>query len=212
MTGTPPIPGPEGVPSQDFQLAYDSGSPAWCIDRAQIAVLEVLERGWLSQGPLLDAGCGTGENLVAVCHHRKDLQVVGADLVPAATRRAREQLRQAGFEDRGRVSTCDLRKEVPDGPFGSILDAGVLHVFSDADRPRYLAGLHEALVSGGELVTIVFSDAETSPGGPRRYAREELRECLENAGFRVTDLEACRYETIRHEEGARGWLVRALRN
>ena len=140
------------------------------------------------------------------------MEMIGADLIPTATRQALDRIRDAGLEDRVRVTSCDLREEVPAGPFASILDAGVLHVFSDRDRPRYLGGLHGVLVPGGELVVIVFSDAESSPGGPRRYSREELVGCLEDGGFRVTDLEPCRYETARHDEGARGWLVRAIRN
>lgn len=211
MTGPMRIPGAEGVPSKEFEAAYDSGAPAWCIDRAQPVVLDILERGWLSRGPILDAGCGTGENLCAVAARRPGLRLVGADLVSAATDRAAEQVRLAGLEDRVSVVTGDLRVALPNGPFESILDAGVLHVFSDRDRLRYLHGLHEVLVSGGELVVIVFSDAETSPGGPRRLSRGELNDCIEQAGFRTADLESCRYHTIRHEDGARAWLARAIR-
>ena len=212
MTGPPRIPGAEGVPSTEFQAAYDSGAPAWCIDRAQPVVIDILERGWLSRGPILDAGCGTGENLCVIADRRPTLDLVGADLVSAATMQASEHLHDAGLEGRVRVVTCDLRFEVPTGPFESILDAGVLHVFSDEDRSGYLRGLHGVLASGGELVVIVFSDAESSPGGPRRFAREELVECIEQTGFTVSDLESCRYQTIRHDGGARAWLLRAIRN
>ena len=211
MSRNPGIPGPEGVPSAEFQAAYDSGEPAWCIDRAQPVVVEALERGWLSRGPILDAGCGTGENLRVMAERRPGLDLIGADLVSTATIRASEHLRDAGLEDRVQVFTSDLRNEFPAGPFESILDAGVLHVFSDHDRSVYLRGLRAALVPGGELVVIVFSDAELSPGGPRRYARAELENCLEQADFRVTDLESCRYQTIRHDGGARAWLLRAIR-
>ena len=212
MSGIPGIPGPEGVPSREFKAAYDSGAPVWCIERAQPAVIDILERGWLLRGPILDAGCGTGENLRVIADQRPGVDLVGADLVSKATTRASEHLRDAGVEDRVRIVTCDLRVEVPDGPFESILDAGVLHVFSDDDRAAYLQGLHGVLVTGGELVVIVFSDAESSPGGPRRFTREELLECLERSGFTVTELESCRYQTIRHGGGARAWLVRAIRN
>ena len=141
---------------------------------------------------------------------RQFIRYIGT-IVSTATIRASEHLRDAGLEDRVQVVTSDLRNEFPAGPFESILDAGVLHVFSDLDRSVYLHGLRAALVPGGELVVIVFSDAESSPGGPRRYARAELENCLEQADFRVIDLESCRYQTIRHDGGARAWLLRAIR-
>ena len=211
MSGPPRIPGPEGVPSSDFQAAYDSGAPAWCTGRVQSVVLDVLDRGWLPRGPVLDAGCGTGENLVAIAQRRPGLQLSGVDLVPGAIEQAVNRVAEAGLADRVHVTAGDLRDSVEGGPFESILDAGVLHVFSDDDRPRYLRRLHEVLVPDGELVVIVFSDAESSPGGPRRFARKELSDCIERGGFRVTDLESCRYETVRHDDGARAWLARAIR-
>lgn len=212
MSGVPPIPGPEGVPPSQFTAAYDAGSAAWCIGRPQQVVLDVLARGWLSKGPVLDAGCGRGDNLLAIADRRPDLQIVGLDLVEVAVDQARDLVREAGLESRVRLGIADLGKAGPEGRFGSILDAGVLHVFSDEDRRAYLSGLHESLDPGGELVVVVFSDAEESPGGPRRLERRELVDCLGTAGFEVTELETCRYETIRHDEGARAWLARSLRS
>lgn len=212
MSRVPPIPGPEGVPSAQFTAAYDTDSAAWCIGRPQPVVLDLLARGWLSRGPILDAGCGSGENLLEIATRRPNLEIMGVDLVGLAIERARALVRKSGLESRVRLATADLGKACPEGRFGSILDAGVLHVFSDRERRSYLTGLHDALEPGGELVVIVFSDAEESPGGPRRLGRQELSDCLETADLPVADLEACRYETNRHPEGARAWLARSHRS
>ena len=212
MSRVPPIPGPEGVPSSQFAAAYGADSAAWCIGRPQPVVVDVLARGWLSRGPILDSGCGSGENLVEIAACRPGLEIMGVDLVDLAIERARALVRESGLESRVRLETGDLGKACPEGRFGSVLDAGVLHVFSDRERRSYLAGLHEALEPGGELVVIVFSDAEESPGGPRRLGREELSDCLETADFKVVDFETCRYDTTRHAEGARAWLVRSHRS
>ena len=209
--GPDSIPGADGVPSDEFELVYGKGVPAWCIGRPQSVVLDALERGWLSKGPILDSGCGTGENLIAIGEARPGVEMLGVDLVPVAIDQARERVVEAGMQRRARLVAADLRDASREGPFGSILDAGVLHVFSDRDRHHYLARLREMLMPGGELVIIVFSVGETTPGGPRRFERVELLESLSEAGFTVTDIESCRYETTRHEGGAQSWLARSIR-
>ena len=209
--GPPPIPGRDGVPSAQFHAVYERGEPAWCVARVQSSVEDVLQRGWLAGPRLLDSGCGTGENLVAVAAARPEASVTGVDLVPHAIERAEAAVIAARVGDRVRTAVHDLRAGVPDGPWDAILDAGVLHVFSDEDRERYLRSIHAALADGGEFVVVVFRDDERRPGGPRRLAEQELRAALESVGLEVTDLEPAVYE-LRSEDGPAGaWMARAVR-
>lgn len=212
MSGSDPtIPGPEGVPHEQFGEAYRAGRAAWCIGRPQPVVRDRLDAGWFDEGPILDAGCGTGENAVALALARPALHVVAIDAAPEALAIARDAAVQAEVDSRVAFAEVDLRAELPEGPFPWILDAGVLHVFSDADRATYLGRVARALRDGGSFVTIVFSDAETRPRGPRRLSITELDACLSDAGLAVISIEPCRYESLAHEGGARAWIARAKR-
>src|SRR5262249_50141097 len=55
-----------------------------------------------------------------------------------------------------------------------VIDCGLFHVFSDADRPRYVRGLARVLEPGGRLFLACFSDEEPGTEGPRRVSRQEL--------------------------------------
>ena len=207
----PGIPGPEGVPHEQFHEVYRVGRAAWCIGRAQPVVMACLDEGWFDEGPVLDAGCGTGENTAAIATARPQLEMLGIDAVPEALDRATEVATKAGVADRVSFETVDLRHRLPRGPFPWILDAGVLHVFSDDDRRSYLDRIASSLRPGGSFVTIVFRDEETRPRGPRRLSRPELESLLVASGLRVQSIEPCRYLSVAHEGGALAWLARATR-
>ncbi len=68
-------------------------------------------------------------------------------------------------------------RELPDR-FDSVIDSGMLHVFSVADRQKYVEGLATVLRPGGRLFLLCFSDAEPGEEGPRRVSRREIEEDL----------------------------------
>ena len=207
----PPAPGAEGVPHEVFHDVYRRSKALWVTGRPQPAVLTAIERGWFREGPLFDAGCGTGENAIAIAEAHPTLEILAVDAVPEAVEGAAVAGRKAGVDDRVRFEVADLRTDGPSPEHGCVLDAGVMHVFSDVDRIGYLQIVHDALRPGGAAIFIVFSTEETRPGGPRRLAREELASAIEAAGFRIDSIEKTRYETLGHDGGARSWLVRAFR-
>jgi cyclopropane fatty-acyl-phospholipid synthase-like methyltransferase len=63
-----------------------------------------------------------------------------------------------------------------DRQFDSVIDSGLFHVFSDEDRPRYVAGLAHVTKPGGRVFVLCFSDEEPGTQGPRRVSQRELRE------------------------------------
>jgi ubiquinone/menaquinone biosynthesis C-methylase UbiE len=211
MTPDPTIPGAEGVPHEQFHDVYRAGKAAWCIGRPQPVVMACLERGWFDDGPILDAGCGTGENAVAIAKAHPTIQVLAIDAVPEALASAARSIDEANVSDQVTLNEVDLRQSLPPGPFAWILDAGVLHVFSDVDRGAYLTRVAASLQPGGSFVTIVFRDDETRPRGPRRLGGEELGTALSQAGLRVDSIEPCLYDSVVHDGGARSWLARAVR-
>lgn len=97
--------------------------------------------------------------------------------------------------------------------FDNVLDSGLFHVFSDADRIRYVRGLKIVLNPGGRLFLLCFSDATPGTEGPRRVSQSELRHAFAD-GWEIESLEPVRLE-IRPEyrqgafsgEDPRGWFL-----
>ncbi len=77
-----------------FEDAY-KGTPPWDIGRAQPAFERVADAG-LVTGPVLDAGCGTGEN--ALFFAARGFEVVGVDAVEAAVAAARAKAQTRGLQ------------------------------------------------------------------------------------------------------------------
>ena len=73
---------------------YAEGIPPWQIDRPQSEVLRLIEQGGF-ESPVLDVGCGTGDNAIELA--RRGYRVVGLDAVEEALRRARKKVRGEKF-------------------------------------------------------------------------------------------------------------------
>jgi cyclopropane fatty-acyl-phospholipid synthase-like methyltransferase len=145
--------------------------PPWDIGRPQPAIVGLAESGLLA-GQVLDVGCGTGEHALLAASH--GAQATGVDVSPTAIDRARAKAAERGLD--ARFEVADALDPVQLGPaFDVIIDSGVFHVFSDDDRPRYVASLTEALRPGGTLYLMCFSDRQPGDFGPRRVRQDELR-------------------------------------
>jgi len=81
-------------PGLRFDDAY-IGVPPWDIGRPQREVLELADAGTF-RSPVLDAGCGTGENALALA--ARGLEVVGLDASPRAIGKAMDKARERHLE------------------------------------------------------------------------------------------------------------------
>ena len=189
-----------------FQDAYAGNAP-WDIGRLQQPVAEVADK---VVGPILDAGCGTGDAALhfAALGHR----VTGIDFVAEAIRRAREKAAQRGLEVDFRVDDA-LNLEKSEERFASVLDCGLFHVFSDDDRRRYVHGLAHVLRPGGRLFLLCFSDEEPGTEGPRRVSRQELYDAFGN-DWEMESLQPARFavnpkftEATFSEGGPKAWFA-----
>ncbi len=157
------------VPSKErFEEAYQGKAP-WDIGRPQRVFVEAANQ---ITGDLLDSGCGTGEN--ALFFAARGQRVTGIDFlehpIAEAKRKARERGLTANFLVMDALHLDDLPEQ-----YDSAIDCGLFHVFSDADRARYVAGLASVLKPGGRLFLACFSDREPPGDGPRRITQQELR-------------------------------------
>ena len=199
-----------------FDEFYKTTTPPWVIGEPQPAVVE-LERAGLIRGKVLDVGCGTGEHTILLT--RLGYDVLGIDFAAEAVEQAR---RNADAKGAGaRFEVADAMNLPADPRYDTILDSALFHIFDDADRPKYVASLHGAVLPGGIVHVLALSD-QGRGFGPQ-VSGETIRdafgdgwelEALEPATYRgvVTEVHA---DAIGLPIGSRvdepAWLARARR-
>jgi SAM-dependent methyltransferase len=161
-----------------FESAY-AGSAPWEKGRpSSDPLVAVADR---VVGPVLDAGCGTGEN--ALFFAARGLRVTGIDFVEEAIRRARGKATERGLTAEFLVKDALTLGDWGER-FASVIDSGLFHVFTDEQRARYVAGLaHVTEPRGGAVPPLLERrgavDGGTSAGVAAR-TRRRLRRWLED--------------------------------
>jgi SAM-dependent methyltransferase len=191
---------------------FYAGQAPWDVGRPQPLFVAAADR---VSGPVLDAGCGTGEN--ALFFAARGHRVTGIDFVEEALRQAR-----AKAAERGLAVEFLVRDATALGDWGarfaSVLDSGLFHCLSDEDRRRYVGGLARVVRPGGRLFLLCFSDEEPGTEGPRRVSRRELYQAFAD-GWEVESVRPCQIETnpefteVRFSAGGpKAWFAVVRRN
>ena len=169
-----------------FETFY-SGPAPWDIGKPQPEFAAVADR---VTGPVLDAGCGTGEH--ALFFAARGHRVIGIDFVEEAIRRARRKAAERGLAVEFLVKDATTLGDWGER-FASVIDSGLFHVFSDDDRRRYVRGLAHMVEPGGRVFLMCFSDEEPGDEGPRRVSRQELYDAFAD-GWAIESLKPARCE------------------
>jgi SAM-dependent methyltransferase len=169
-----------------FENLYAGPAP-WEIDQPKGAFVAIADR---LVSPILDAGCGTGEN--ALLFASRGHRVIGIDFVEEAIRRARAKAHERGLAVEFLVKDATALSDWGER-FASAIDSGLFHVFSDDDRRRYVKGLAQVLEPGSRLYLMCFSDEEPGTEGPRRVSRQELYDVFAD-GWEVESIRPVRCE------------------
>jgi SAM-dependent methyltransferase len=169
-----------------FETLYAGPAP-WDIGKPQERFTMIADR---ITGPILDAGCGTGENALFLAG--QGYQVTGIDFVEEAIRRARHKAAKRGLPVEFLVKDATTLGDWGER-FASVIDCGLFHVFSDDDRRHYVQGLAQVLEPGGLLFLMCMSDAEPGTEGPRRVSRQELYDAFAG-GWEVESVQPARFE------------------
>src|SRR5262249_41862974 len=196
----------QSVDRATFENLYAGPAP-WDIGTPQGRFVAIADR---VSGPVLDAGCGTGEH--ALFYAARGLRVLGIDFVAEAIRRARAKAAErglaGGFLVKGATALGDWGAR-----FTSAIDCGLFHCLSDDDRRRYVRGLARVVEPGGRLYLLCFSDAEPGTEGPRRVSRQELYDAFAD-GWEVESVQPARCEghpefteCTFSEGGPKGWVA-----
>jgi 2-polyprenyl-3-methyl-5-hydroxy-6-metoxy-1,4-benzoquinol methylase len=185
-----------GVP---WDASYLDGPAPWDVGRPQPAITRL---GVLA-GPVLDAGCGTGENALHIA--ATGVPVLGVDVAETAVAIAQQKAAERGID--AEFETADaLELGRLDRVFETVLDCGLFHTFDGEERRAYVAGLTSVTNPGGHLFILCFSD--TGPGrlGPHPVSEHALRSAFET-GWRVESLVSERIETRFDAQGVPAWLA-----
>ena len=175
------------VPDRTTFEAMYAGQAPWDIGRPQQAFLDVADR---ITGSILDAGCGTGDN--ALYFASRGHRVTGIDFLEEPIQRARRKATERGLSATFLVMDALALKDLPE-VFGSVIDSGLFHVFSDDHRQRYVVALAAVVKPGGRVFLLCFSDEEPGTQGPRRVSKQELHDAFAQ-GWAIESIEPSRYE------------------
>jgi SAM-dependent methyltransferase len=169
----------------EFVHAYESDEAPWEIGKPQAPFLAIAN---LVKGPILDAGCGTGNTslfFAAQGHH-----VTGIDFAATAIERAQAKAERRGVRAEFLVKDA-LQLVGWNRRFCTILDSGLFHLYSGHEQRRYVEGIGYVIRPGGRLYLLAFSDDEPQP--VRGLSRGEIFEAF-SFGWKVESIEAVRGE------------------
>lgn len=184
------------------------GRPPWDIGRAQPAFVELANQGLIT-GAVLDVGCGTGDVVLEMAERGNDAW--GIDLASRAIDQAKAKARLRGLKACFLVGDA-LELEHLNRTFDTVLDCGLFHSLSDAERELYERQLASVVRVGGVFHLMVMSDWEDGGwGGPRRISQAEILDVFRH-GWRVDDIQEARFLTLpQYRIRGHAWLATIVR-
>jgi SAM-dependent methyltransferase len=197
----------ERMAGKPWDASYHDGPAPWDIGHPQQAIVRLAAEGGIA-GPVLDAGCGTGENALHVAS--LGLKVLGFDVAETAVAMAREKANESGLEVEFVVADA-FHLESLGRSFKTVLDCGLFHTFDGEEQPRYAASLASVTEHDGTAYVLCFSDKGPETG-PHPIRQEQLRAAFNPSdGWNVVAIQPDRVETRFHDNGAPAWLATVKR-
>lgn len=170
----------------DFDAAYLE-VPPWEIGAPQPVLADLAQEGWF-EGPVLDVGCGTGENALELA--RYGLEVMGIDSSPGAIEQAKQKAAQRSlsveFSVRDAHELASLSRRFP-----TVVDSALLHVISG--KTSYAEQLSAVLEPDGRLLLLEISDAADIPYP--KITEAEIRTAFSAPLWQIESLGTATYET-----------------
>ena len=173
---------------EEYRRMYEAEETQWWYAGMRAISLSLLSSAWPDGGPdgrrILDAGCGTGNNL---SHFRRFGRTVGVDLSDEALRFCR---------DRGVAATRGslLALPFPDGAFDAVMSFDVIyHRWVEDDRVA-VREIARVLRPGGLVLLrvpalkMLWGAHDEAVHSRHRYTRGEVRRLLEGEGLDVLRL------------------------
>ncbi|MGA8107963.1 MAG: class I SAM-dependent methyltransferase [Acidobacteriaceae bacterium] len=198
----------ERMSGRPWDASYQDGPPPWDIGQPQPAIVRLAAAGGLA-GPVLDAGCGTGENTLHLAS--LGLSVLGVDVAETALAAARKKALDRGIAAEF-VAADAFHLDRLGRSFQTVMDCGLFHTFNGEEQPGYVASLARVTERGGFLYVLCFSD-QGADVGPHPVREHDLRAAFNAlSGWTITALEPERIHTRFNAQGAPAWLATIQRN
>lgn len=187
----------QGHPTRINEVEFRPDPIAWDIPGPQSVIVEV-ERSGEIVGPVLDAGCGLGENalFLAECGY----QVTAFDFAPSAIEQATRKARARGLEVTFMVDDATMLEGVGRG-FRSVVDSALLHALDEGQQRRYLAALHRVCEPRAWLHILCFTE-DFPFSGFAKLSEDDLRSVLAD-GWIIERLRRRKYTTAVTQDSLR---------
>jgi SAM-dependent methyltransferase len=193
----------ERLAGRPWDASYRDGPAPWDIDGPQPALTRLAAAGGFVD-PVLDAGCGVGDNALHLAS--LGLSVLGVDVAETAIAIARAKADDRGVEVEFAVADAFELQQLG-RTFRTVLDSGLFHALDTRERVRYAESLASVIEHGGTLYVLCFSD-DGPETGPHPVSRHDLRAAFAAGGdWEVASVEPERIETRFHDHGAPAWLA-----
>ncbi len=193
----------ERLAGQPWDASYQGGPAPWDVGHPQAAIVRLASQAPFA-GPLLDMGCGTGENALHLA--ALGLSVLGVDVAETALTIARKKAAERGIKVEFAAADA-LQLQRLGRMFPTVLDCGLFHSFDVEERTRYAASLASVTEHDGTLYLFCFSNVGPNPG-PHPISQEELRAAFNASnGWDISAIKPDRLETRFHDNGAPAWFA-----
>jgi SAM-dependent methyltransferase len=146
----------------------------WNIQAPQPIVVEVEQAGEIA-GPVLDAGCGLGDNAFFLAE--RGYRITAFDASPAVIEQDQQKARDRGLRVEFVVADATTLEGV-DQRFNTVVDSALFHCLDENQQQQYIAALHRVCEPGARLHLLCFSDALPVRFGVVCSSEDSLRRTL----------------------------------
>lgn len=126
----------------------------WRLDGPQPIVTELVDAGQIN-GPVLECGCGLGDNALFLAE--RGYQVTAVDASPTVIEQDLAKATVRNLTVDFRVADATVLEGIAGG-FNTVLDSAMLHCLTDEQRRDYFAAVHRVTEPGARLHILCFPE------------------------------------------------------